>query len=82
MYKRHGISVFASQDNKYDLLGARTVFRLICTGVVEKLVKEGKWFSFCTKISEDQMDVMTYVNEKGIKLNTLISGYFENSSYR
>lgn len=82
MYKRHGISVFASQDNKYDLLGARTVFRLVCTGVVEKLVKEGKWFSFCTKISEEQMDVMTYVNDKGIKLNTLISGYFENSSYR
>lgn len=82
MYDREGISVFASKDDKYDLLGARTVFRLVCTGIVERFVKSGKWFSFCTRVSEDQIDVMTYVNEKGIKLNTLITGYFENSSYR
>lgn len=65
-----------------DMLGMNSMFRILCNAIVEKHVSEGIWFSFCTKVCPEQADVMSYVNNKGIKLGTYIKDEYPDSSYR
>lgn len=78
---RDGISSHMSNE-KYDLFGENTYFRNICKAFVEKTVNNGSWFSFCTKADEEQVDIMSIVNDKGDKLGSLVSSVYEFCSYR
>lgn len=79
---REGISGYVTKSNATDLLGERTFFRQICTGLVAMTVQKGKWFSFCTRISESQVDIMRIKNEKSIPFSSFLKEYYENSGYR
>lgn len=79
---RNGISAYVSGENPSDFMGGRTFFRQICTGLVTKTVQEGKWFSFCTRIDDSQVDIMRVKNEKGIPFSSFLKEYYENSGYR
>ena len=78
---RGGISQFVD-DVQLDYLGFRTKFRLLCESVVKSIVNEGKWFSFCTKINKEQVDVIAYKNDKGVKVGDFIKDIYSESSYK
>ena len=67
-----------------DVWGAKDIFRKVITLLVKKTVEDGKWFSFCTRVDERQVDLAAVVNDNGVKLGTLIgeSLYENTNSYR
>lgn len=79
--ERKGISSHTTKE-EYDLFGENTYFRGICESFVKKVVESGKWFSFCTKADESQVDIMSIKNDKGEKLGSLVSPMYEFCSYR
>lgn len=85
-YVRSGIDKFTSKsgetEKQFDSLGALTVFRTLTEGVIRKVVSEGKWFSFCHKISKEQYDVMSQKNASGKKLGTFAAELYPETVYR
>lgn len=81
-HKRKGIEKHYSNTDTCDLLGEKTNFRLLVSEVVKKVVSNGKWFSFCTKIDPSQVDVMQYTNDKGVKLGRFLHDLYPETSYR
>lgn len=67
---------------EYDLFGVNNGFRKLSEMYINQLVGEGKWFTVCHKISALQEDIMAVKNNKGVKLGSMISEVFIESSYR
>lgn len=77
------ISNYTLDDCELDEYGVQDPFRRLITGMVKKVVTENKWFTFCKKVDDRQVDIMSIENNKGIKLGRLIgSKYYSESSYR
>lgn len=49
---------------KYDLLGEHTPFRSIVEQLVVNIVKSGKWFGFCTRVDDSQVNIFDLVGNK------------------
>lgn len=49
---------------KADLLGEKTPFRVIVNGLVKKVVSEGKWFGFCTRVDDSQVNIFDLEGDK------------------
>lgn len=78
------LTAFLNEKDKVDELGNKTRFRKVSTNLVSNVVNQGKWFSFCARISDDQIDIMAAKDSAGEKLGHIIneeSGY-EYTSYR
>ena len=60
MYERSGIDRLLNNEKQFDLYGANTIFRKICCSVVNNVVESGLWFSFCTRIKDTQVDIMSF----------------------
>lgn len=71
-----------SEDDSYDLFGAKTLFRAVTTKMVENVISEGKWFSFCTRIREDQVDIMSLKNSNDEKIGTFAADLYPETVYR
>lgn len=84
MFKREGMSAYTNAENavSYDILGEKIKFRSLTNNMVQKVVSDGKWFSFCTKIDDSQVNIMKIKNDKGFSVGSFISEYYENSGYR
>lgn len=81
---REGIDRFYVKDNEdtYDMLGAKTLFRVVTEKMVENVVSEGNWFSFCTKINSSQKDIMSEKNSDGVKIGKFAADIFPETMYR
>jgi len=73
---------FLGDTGKYDLLGVQNGFRKFSELYIKQLVDEGKWFTVCHKIDNNQEDIMQVTNNLGTKLGSYISGVFEEGNYR
>lgn len=60
------------QEGVCDLLGERSIFRSIVCKFIDKLVKNGNWFTFCSKINDAQIDIFSIKNKDGLKLGSII----------
>lgn len=65
-----------------DVLGEHDILRNFCNKFVEKVVEEGHWFSFCTRISEEQTDIMAIKNKDGISLGHMVREIYDEMEYR
>ena len=65
-----------------DEYGAKDKFRKIISAMVERVVEDSKWFGFCTRISESQIDIMKIQNDSGVSLGNMVSSIYEGNSYR
>lgn len=82
MSTRTGIDKFVNKEDTYDLFGAKTMFRQLTGNIVEGVVQEGRWFSFCTRINEVQFDVMSYKNKDEVKLGSFVAQFYPDTIYR
>ena len=80
--ERVGISSHVDKEFTSDIFGERTKFRALCCNMVKQVVNEQKWFSFCTKASKEQVDIMSIKNNQGKSLGNFISDIYEDCSYR
>lgn len=55
-----------------DLLGEKTNLRGIVNKIVDSTVSQGKWFGFCTRVDDSQIDIFSYENKNGIKLGKVV----------
>lgn len=69
-------------EEDYDLFGAKTIFRAVTSKMVENVVSEGTWFSFCTKIRSSQTDIMSLKNKDGEKIGSFAAEIYPNTVYR
>lgn len=69
-------------DEQFDIFGAKTVFRSLTEAIVKNVVKEGKWFSFCTRISDKQYDIMSHRNNAGEKMGHFAARLYPETVYR
>lgn len=69
---------------KRDSLGSINNVRILCEQVIEKCIKENRWFSFCTKLDENQFDIMSLMvdEESGKKVGNIIADAYPNMNYR
>lgn len=82
-HKRKGIEKhLPNVEITCDLLGEQTAFRYLVSQVVKNVVKEGNWFSFCTKIDDSQFDIMSYKNVNGVKIGAFLHDLYPETSYR
>ena len=81
---RDGIDRFYVKkgEDTYDMLGAKTLFRVVTEKMVENVVEEGKWFSFCTKINTNQVDIMSEKNSDGVKIGKFAAEIYPETMYR
>ena len=77
-----GMENFLGDTGKYDTLGVLNGFRKLSELYINQLVEEGKWFTVCHKIDNNQVDIMGIQNDSGEKLGSIVSSIFEESSYR
>lgn len=82
MIERKGISAYCKSDVTTDLFGELTQFRAISSKMVEQVVEQNKWFAFCTKIDDSQINVLTVKNNSGKDLGSFIKDVYEYSGYR
>ena len=61
---RSGFSTL-STVKEYDELGMITMFRAFTNRLVEACVAKNKWFGFCTRVSKDQVDLMSQTINTG-----------------
>jgi len=83
--ERTGIHNYTVDTNEFpgcDLFGEQTNFRFICSGMIKNLVEKGKWFAFCTRISEEQVNIMGVKNQDGVSVGSYIKDVYELSGYR
>lgn len=68
----------------YDLYGAKSPFRQITSKLVGNIVNTGNWFSFCAKIHESQVDIMSIENKDKLSMGHIIYELciYQESSYR
>lgn len=82
---RKGINAYTVDTNEfpeYDLFGELTNFRNICSGMVRTYVEQGKWFAFCTRISDEQVNIMGIKNKEGKSFGSYVADIYGMSSYR
>lgn len=83
---RTGIDRFVNNElemkDQFDIFGAKSVFRALTESVVKNVVTGGRWFSFCTRISKDQYDIMSQKNNKGVKLGSFVCKMYPDTVYR
>lgn len=81
---RNGIDRLYIKDGEdaYDMLGAKTLFRVVTEKMVENTVSQGKWFSFCTKINSCQVNIMSECNSDGVKIGKFAADIFPETMYR
>lgn len=80
---RSNIELYELDGYNVDGYGLLDPFRKIINGFVEKIVESGKWFSFCTKASDAQVDIMSIQNNKGVKMGRMVSEKnYSESVYR
>ena len=78
---RESNSIIDFIDNdECDLLGEKTYFRQLSKGIITNIVSNGKWFSFCTRINDSQVDVFSIKNNRGIKLGALVNKELNSES--
>lgn len=65
-----------------DLFGENTVLRELSTKLVENVVSQGKWFSFCTRADKRQIDVIGLRNKEGVSLGNMIHEFYPELEYR
>lgn len=80
MFERKGI--FKLKDSNVDLLGYHTEFRNAVSKAVFNVVNSGLWFSFCSRISEKQYDVMKLKSAKGDTIGHLTAQLYSESNYK
>lgn len=73
---------FLGDVGKIDELGVLNGFRKLSEMYIQQLVEEGKWFTICHKINDNQVDLMQIENADGCKLGRFIADTFEEGSYR
>lgn len=81
--ERTGLSRYCNKP-ECDVFGEKTNFRLVVTNIVKGVVNNhNKWFSFCNRVDDSQVDVMSIQgNEKNPKLGTIISRVYEECAYK
>lgn len=79
MKVREGLS---KKIDEHDLLGESTSFRKICSKFVKNVVEQGKWFTFCTKIDAQQIDIMGIKNNEGVSLGSMVRDVYPEMQYR
>lgn len=72
----------SKSEEDYDLFGAKTLFRAVTSKMVEGVLSEGKWFSFCTKIRDSQVDIMSMRNKDGEKIGSFAADIYPGTVYR
>lgn len=84
MFERVGITSFINgcEGDEVDLLGYKTKFRNVVCKVVSNAVNSGSWFSFCTRVSDSQTDIMKFKNSSGDSLGSLVAESFSETVYR
>jgi len=65
-----------------DLFGENTVLRDLSVKIVENVVQQDKWFSFCTRADKRQVDVIGLRNKDGISLGNMIHEFYPDMEYR
>ena len=66
-----------------DMLGEYTPFRKIVSKVIPSIVTSGKWFGFCKRIDDAQVDIFSLENDQGEKMGRLIYNIIDSEdSYR
>lgn len=82
VYERKGLSTIVDKDTECDMLGMRSLFRVYTSKLAKKSVCEGAWFSFCSKVSDSQKDIMACKNSEGIKLGSFVADEYPDTIYR
>ena len=70
--RKSSIIDYYKGEESYDLLGEKTNFRAISTQMVEMIADSCKWFGFATRVSDEQIDVFSLENNKGVKLGHIL----------
>lgn len=65
-----------------DILGENTKFRVLCNKFVKKIVSEGKWFGFCTRVDDSQYNIMSIKNADGDSFGSIISEEYPDLEYK
>lgn len=77
------INQYTLDGSSVDELGLLDKYRKLITKTVYGLVRQGKWFAFCTKAGTEQVDIMGIENNKGEKMGRLIGDvFFPDTEYR
>lgn len=76
---RTGLSSLVGEP---DVFGVKSAFRCLVNKAVEQVVSQGKWFTFCKKISEEQVDLAAQKNNAGKTLGQFMAEEYDNSVYR
>lgn len=80
---RSDIAEYTIDDCNLDEYGVLDPFRKLITKAVKSTIKTGKWFAFCKKVDDSQVDLMAIENDKGQSMGSLIgSKYYSESQYR
>lgn len=80
---RSDIAEYTIDDCNLDEYGVLDPFRKLITRAVKSVIKTGKWFAFCKKIDDCQVDLMSIENDKGQSMGSLIANkYYSESQYR
>lgn len=83
--ERSGFSTL-SPKVEHDELGMVSLFRVFTNRLVEICVNKNKWFGFCTRVSKDQVDLMSMAIDTGrdfpSKLSTQATIEYPECTYR
>lgn len=83
--ERSGFSTL-SPKVEHDELGMVSLFRVFVNRLVEICVNKNKWFGFCTRVSKDQVDLMSMAIDTGrdfpSKLSTQATIEYPECTYR
>ena len=77
---RSGLSSYIDKP-KYDVLGEDTRCRQLITNLVKNIVNKGKWFACCSRISDQQVDIMS-LSSNGRTLGNILAEDYSESVYR
>lgn len=80
--ERSKVVAYCRDVESSDFYGEETLFRSLCESIIKSVVKTGKWFSFCRVAHASQFDIMSFENNKGVKLGNMIDYLFSASPYK
>jgi len=69
---RVGILSYIKGNETHDLLGEKTNFRLLSSGLVNRVASSNKWFGFATRVSDELIDIFSLENKNGEKLGHIL----------
>ena len=69
---RVGILSYIKDNETHDLLGEKTNFRLLSSGLVNRVASSNKWFGFATRVSDELIDIFSLENKNGEKLGHIL----------